>query len=324
MLGPAWFNLGDKVVQPFAVAPWADDSGSEHQRLPGILRRLRGEWVCVPFGIERSISDLPEDWRPRSNDTVCADSEPHGRSSNAEWQLRDLADNRIELILEYPSPHPVKMLRRSIRASMLRPLLELSLHIEARMECELPIGLHPTFRLPTTPRRATLDLGPGAQGWTPPVPLEPHIARFRSDTRQIPLDRIPLLAEGVEDITRLPLPYAAEEAVLVTGHSGRAILTNVDEGYTVTLSWDPATFPACQLWLSNQGRENYPWNGRFLAVGIEPICAAFDLGSTVSRNRYHPLWRAGISTAATVTPSTVFNTSYRISLSESACKVFRP
>jgi hypothetical protein len=80
MLGPAWFDLGDTVVQPFAVAPWADDKGVEHERLPRILRRLRGEWVCVPFGIARSLSDLPEEWRMRDEGTVQVDLEPHGKS----------------------------------------------------------------------------------------------------------------------------------------------------------------------------------------------------------------------------------------------------
>ena len=52
MLGPAWFSIGGRTVQPFAIAPWAEDSGPEYRQLPNLLKRLRGEWACVPFGIE--------------------------------------------------------------------------------------------------------------------------------------------------------------------------------------------------------------------------------------------------------------------------------
>jgi len=314
MLGPAWFSIGNAEIQPFAIAPWSEDSGSEYEALPGIVQRLRGEWICVPYGIQRGDLDaLPLEWQPRGTTAVELDASPHGLSSNSHWQLSELSDDQIELVLEYPSSHPVKSVRRSIRASQARPELEMKLRIEARAPCDLPIGLHPTFRLPTVPRRASLQLGPRARAWTSPIPLEPQIARFQSDIRDVPLDRIPL-GGSTEDITRLPLPYAAEETVLTRGHSGRAILTNLDERYAVTLSWDPDIFPACQLWLSNRGREIYPWNGRFLALGIEPICAAFDLGTAVSQNKSNPLWRAGSPCTVSLSQAQPFETTYSIAV----------
>ena len=49
MLAPVTFVLADgRQVSPFHIAPWADEPGSD--ALPGILRKLRGEWPCVPFG----------------------------------------------------------------------------------------------------------------------------------------------------------------------------------------------------------------------------------------------------------------------------------
>lgn len=317
MLGPAWFNLGDRAVQPFAVAPWADDVGADYKRLPGILQRLRGEWVCVPFGIERPRRDLPADWQPTNKDNKSIEVHPHGLSSNAEWQVSAFTPDQIELALEYPTPHPVKELRRTIHASATRPSLEIRLQIEARVDCELPIGLHPTFRISTTPRRTTLDIGSKARGWTSPTPLEPDIARFQSDARDVPLTAIPLL-DGVEDITKLPLPYAAEEAVLVTGHAGSAILTNLEERYAVKLAWDREVFCACQLWLSNQGRKYYPWNGRFLALGIEPIRAAFDLGTAVSRHHLNPLSQASVRCTQRLSNSVAFSTYYEIGVGAAA------
>ena len=63
MLGPVWFTLPDgPVVQSFAVAPWADDPPEKLNVLPPILRRLRGEFPCVPFGVSHARTDLPDRW----------------------------------------------------------------------------------------------------------------------------------------------------------------------------------------------------------------------------------------------------------------------
>jgi hypothetical protein len=83
-----------------------------------------------------------------------------------------------------------------------------------------------------------------------------------------------------ENITRLPLPYAAY-----------------------------------QLWLSNRGRDAYPWDKRFLALGIEPVCAAFDLGTRVSQHRANPLWQAGVPCTVALAPSQSFETTYSIAVS---------
>jgi hypothetical protein len=314
MLGPAWFSVGGRDVQPFAIGPWAEDSGAEYDRLPPLLKRLRGEWACIPFGIEGGGRRLPPEWLPLQG-APDPESLPHGHSSNADWQLAGIRGDRVDLILAYPEPHPVSLLRRSIWASDTRPELHISLAVEVRESCELPIGVHPTFNLPAEPRTAVLMLGGSPRAWTPPVPLESVIGRFRSDVRGVPLDRIPLLNGGSEDITRLPLPYQEEEIVLVPGESGEAILQNLAEKYTVTVSWDAKVFPACQLWLSNCGRSAYPWNSRFRALAIEPVCAAFDFGTWVSRHRGNPLWQAGVPCTVSLSPDEPFETSYCIAVS---------
>lgn len=314
MVGPAWFTLGGVEVQPFAVAPWAGDTGPSYDALPNILKRLRGEWACVPFGIERNLSELPRDWQPEAGEAM-SELVPHGLSSNEDWQITRLSSDRIELALEYPEPHSVRLLKRTISASGLKPQLDLSLTVEVREPCEFPMGLHPTFRLPAVPRRAILTLDPAAQVWTSPLALEPVTARFRADIRGVAANRVPLLDGSDEDITHLPLPYAAEEVVLATGLRGHVTVQNLDDQYTVALSWDPSIFPGCQLWLSNGGRSYYPWNSRFLALGVEPVRAAFDLGTQVSRNRSNPLWRAGLPCTISLLPVKPFKTAYSITVS---------
>src|SRR5690242_9546807 len=47
-VGPVTFRLGDREIQPFSIAPWYDEEIGD--RYPGILRVLRGDFFCLPFG----------------------------------------------------------------------------------------------------------------------------------------------------------------------------------------------------------------------------------------------------------------------------------
>jgi len=311
MLGPAWFSLGDREVQPLAVAPWSDEVGPQYEKLPPLLRGLRGEWPCVPFGTAEPRPDLPRDWSPDKNGSVgYIDPDLHGYGSNARWELMHLEPARIQLVVEYPQTHPIRRLVRTITASQESPTLEISLLVQSREACDLPIGVHPTVRLPDSPRMASLDFGGSPRAWTAPTQFEPGISRLKSDVRNVLLTQLP------EDITRLPLEYPTEELVLVVGHHGSAKLTNRVEAYSMSLSWDPAVFPSCLVWLSNRGRDYYPWNGRFLGLGIEPIRAAFDLGAAVSRSRSNPLWRSGIPCTYSFSPAQDLETTYSITVTE--------
>ncbi|MFY8031393.1 MAG: hypothetical protein ACOVO5_06140, partial [Devosia sp.] len=104
---------------------------------------------------------------------------------------------------------------------------------------------------------------------------------------------------------------ATEELVQLLDMPGRAALWNSAEGYRVRLSWNPEHYPSALLWFSNRGRTFAPWNGRHLALGLEPICAAFDLGQQVSAAE-NPISRRGIATARSFRAGENFITKYRI------------
>ena len=99
-LGPAVFVLPDgRQVSPLHVAPWADDPGAE--ALPGILRSLRGEWPCVPYGYGTATdADTPARWAE-----VIAPPEPgeeiHGHASNTD------CDGRMRPTARSPSLSPI-------------------------------------------------------------------------------------------------------------------------------------------------------------------------------------------------------------------------
>ena len=119
----------------------------------------------------------------------------------------------------------------------------------------------------------------------------------------------------MRDATRLPFEEDSENLLLLSGASGRCALDNLGEGYRVILEWNPAHFPSLMLWMSNRGRQFAPWNGRHLALGVEPVCAPFDLG-TAFANVETPLSRAGVKTGIDFHPDAPFVTRYSIRAEE--------
>ena len=313
MVGPVSFTLDDgDVVQPFAIAPWSDDTSAEHAALPPLLQALRGEWVGVPFGMPSSPPDLPEDWRPLAGTRQDFGADFHGYSSNATWQCVSDHGDGIALELDYPAAHAIRRVRRTISGVAGRPRLAFELGINARDRTELPLGIHPVFRLPERPGGAELRFSGEPVVRTYPIAAEPGISRIAAGLTDLRLDAAPVTGGGTVDLAHLPLDFATEELVLVTGHAGEVTLTNHREGYAIRMGWDAEAFPSCMLWISNRGRTAYPWNARFLAIGIEPVVAPFDLGVEVARNPANPLRRAGTATSRTFAAGETWTTQYWI------------
>jgi hypothetical protein len=143
MLGPTLFVLPDgSQVAPFHLAPWFTEP--EARDLGGVMRRMRGEWVCVPFGIE---SDRPGTggW-PAS---AAGSSEPHGHAANHEWTWDDAGPASLAMHIEYPTGHAVARLERRIAPDPKDAAIDFELLVTVRQDCVLPIGLHPVLRLPS-------------------------------------------------------------------------------------------------------------------------------------------------------------------------------
>jgi len=297
MLGPAEFLLpNNKVVQPFSVAPWITDPTNMVDKIPPILRNMRGEWPCVPFGMPGFRRDLPLDWL-QGLDSVesIKDEFIHGFSSNHEWTDISTRSEEVVLSIEYPSDHPVRKLTRNISVSN-RNQLKFDLAIETDRQVALPIGLHGVFKLPKKPGGAKLVIDSFKKAHTFPVAVEPNSSILVPNQKVAKLERVLRLDGSSVDLTRLPLVDYTEELVLLELTDGNIKLQNYDESYEVVFNWDITQFPSCLIWISNRGRDYYPWNNRFQAIGIEPIAAAFDLGVVHSRNPSSPLKKLGIKT----------------------------
>jgi hypothetical protein len=308
MLGPVTFLLPDgRQVSPLHVAPWFDDPARAAH--PAILRELRGEWPCVPFGADGPRA-LPRGWS-QAGDSADASGLPHGPSSNAEWEFTNLSVSSVEMRCDYPGDHPIRRLIRTISADPGAPALDLSLTVEARRPCRLPFGLHPTLCLPTAGQARLIPPG-FREGRVFPLDVEPGRGLLAPGASFDSLDRVPRRDGGVQSLAALPLAQPTEELVQLCGVTGGFRLRHPD-GWQLRLDWDATVFPSLLLWVSNRGRDAAPWNGRHLALGAEPVCAAFDLGPAVSAGG-NPISAAGIATARDFDPDRPFTTRYRLSV----------
>lgn len=309
MLAPLTFLLADgRQVSPMHIAPWAGEPGTE--ALPGILQRLRGEWPCVPFGYSVPGDASPPDWAalmaPGS-----ADEEVHGHSSNHPWRWEESDGTNLRLSIDYPADSPVRRLERTITPDPRAPAVDIALTIMVRANCRLPLGLHPTFRLPAVAGGARIEPARFDHGRTFPGNVEPGRELFAVDRRFDDLSAVPSRDGGTRNASRVPLAVDTEELLQLNGIEGAVALSNVAEGYRVRLTWQKEHFPSLLLWYSNRGRTAAPWNGRHVAIGMEPICSPFGLGPGTALAD-NPIARFGTPTARSFKAGETFVTRYRI------------
>lgn len=310
MLGPVAFILPDgRMVSPLHVAPWGNDP--QRASLPVVLRELRGEWPCVPFGADAGRS-LASGWSAAAEAFDGADL-PHGYGSNSHWEWSTCDDHEICLVCKYPEDHAIRMLRRRIVPDPQNPAVDITLDIEVRRDCRLPIGLHPTFRLPS--RQGCVRIEPSAYDrvFSFPGAVEPGAGLFAPDRIWESLKYVQSASETLIDATRVPMAETGEDLLQLAGCDGHVTLHYLSEGFSAALSWQKEHFPSLLLWFSLRGRSAYPWSGRHLALGVEPVASAFDLGPSVS-TADNPLSRSGVSTSISFTAGETFSTKYRISV----------
>ena len=302
MLGPVEVTLGDgRRISPFAVAPWSDDPTQGWEAAtPPLVKRLRGDWICLPFGLPgKPRTDLNSDWL-RGLDAHLASPDPaqHGACSNSSWHLESAQPRSLYASFTPDAKFPIARIERRISVVDGDPTISCDARIIARTSCELPWGMHPVLRLPEEP--GAFEIGFGGEEiavLTYPGVFEEGVSRIAHGRICSGLDAVPM-ADGTErSFSRLPLPFATEELLLVTGHKGAARLTNRAARYRVVIEWDPDVFPSVLLWISNRGRRYAPWSGRFLALGVEPVCAPFDLGYAHAINPNSPMRAHGVATA---------------------------
>jgi hypothetical protein len=297
MLGPATFTLGNGLkVQPFAVAPWRDEklpAGS-----PPLLRALRGDFFCAPFGGNGTK------WRGEQHP-------PHGESANGNWKFMVATKTRettaVHVQLKTKVRRGVIDKRVSLRAGHNAIYIE---HTLGGFTGPLTLGTHPCLQMPRVEGAARISAGGWEWGQVTPVPFEdPALGGYsalKTGARFKNLTAVPLANGGTTDLTRYPARAGFEDLVMLMGAPGRTLgwsaVTFPQEGWVFLQLKNPAILRHTILWHSNGGRHYAPWNGRHRHVlGLEETTSYFHFGQAESAQP-NALSRAGYPTTVKLSP----------------------
>ena len=317
MIGPAEVILDDgRAIRPFALAPWSDDPPADWEATaPPLLKRLRGDWVCLPFGLPgKPRTNLDPEWIAELDANVeSPDPAQHGTCANAPWRLERAEPHALSLSFTPDAGFPIARIERRISAQDGAPTLDFETRIVARADCELPWGVHPTFRLPEEP--GAFEIGFGGDRITVltyPGVFESGVSRIAHGQVCAGLDAVPMIDGATRSFSALPLPFDAEELLFVAGHNGVARLTNRAERYRIVMEWDPDVFPGVLLWIVEiAAAASRPGAADFSELGVEPVSSPFNLGYAHALNPRSPMRALGIPTATRFSPQRDLVTRYR-------------
>jgi len=270
MLAPVEFRLGNRVVSPYSLSPWLPEELDAS--LPVLLKNLRGDFFCLPFG-------------PQS------DGQPHGDTANATWNLVSITDGSLVMAIE-PTDVGGKVTKRiSLEEGHKALYVE---HLLAGVEGEWSYGTHPILDLSSLPA-GSCRLSVSPFRW---ASVYPEIFSNPSDgAKQFlkagalfsDLTEVPLEDGGTTDLTHYPVRAGSDDLVMMINEDASeeqpfAWSACVMDGLVWFALKNPADFPATLFWLSNGGRSAQPWCSNHIGrIGIEEVCSHFCDSVDVSR-----------------------------------------
>jgi hypothetical protein len=302
-VAPVTFQLPSGPVQPFSVAPWAE----ENQAIPAILKVLRGDFFCFPFG---------------GNDEPYRDEKHpiHGETANNPWTIEEYSDSQLRMSMD-----------TSIRKA----------HVEKQVwvvpgqpaiyqrdtvtgaEGPMCFGHHAMLKFQST---GHVSVAPFGFGQVFPGQFEDPVmggySSLKRGARFERLDSVPSNDGSTADLSTYPAREGFEDLVMVYAQKGLEFgWTAVhfpEEGYIWFSLKDPRVLSGTVLWHSNGGRHYAPWSGRHRAVlGLEEVTSSFHWGLAGSAAPSEA-GREGYQTTLELSPETplVVNTIMGVAPSE--------
>ena len=266
---------------------------------PGVLRVMRGDFFCLPFGGNAAV------FRGERHP-------PHGETANATWTFvgRERISGAETLHLR---------IRPKIRSGQVDKFITLrkgepvvySRHVISGMSGPMSLGHHATLRFPSKPGSGLISTSPFHFGQVFLNPVERPEQRGYSSLFPSAifksLDKVPALNGNTADLSQYPARRGFEDIVLLVGDSkssfGWTAVSFPKEGHVWFSLKNPRVLRHTLMWISNGGRHYPPWNGRHLdTLGLEEVTSWFHVGLAPS---VHPnsLSRAGYQTSLRLDPS---------------------
>jgi len=297
-VGPVTFDRRGRKLRPYSVAPWAEEPVD--RSLPPILRALRGDFFCLPFG--GNATPFRGEKHP-----------VHGETANAPWRLesREASGGRTCLHLS---------LRTKVRPGRVDKRIWLldgenvvySQDVLSGMNGPMNLGHHAMLKFPDEPGSGRVSTSRFVYGQVFPHALEfPEQGGYswlKPGAEFTSLEKVPTLDGQTADLTHYPARRGFEDLVMLVSDAdqpfGWTAVAFPQQGYVWFALKDPRILRETVFWISNGGRHYTPWNGRHVNVmGLEEVCSYFHLGLAESA-RPNPISAKGIPTCLTLNPRT--------------------
>jgi hypothetical protein len=310
-VAPVAFRFRGRTIEPFHVAPWATEKLDGSQ--PPILRVLRGDFFCMPFG---------------GNATPFRGEQhsPHGEVANANWKLESIDrgdDGRVSL-------HA--LLRTRVRRGRVHKTITLvpghhaiySRHVVSQMTGPMTVGHHAMLRFPDQPGSGIVSTSPFVYGQVFPEPVERPENRgysiLKPGAELESLERVQMITGEATDVSRYPARRGFEDIVVLVADDHAPLawtaVTFPQHRYVWFALKDPRVLRSTILWLSNGGRHYPPWNGRHVNVmGLEEVTANFHYGLAESA-RPNALGRRGVPTVVKLNPRRPLAVNYIMAVAQ--------
>jgi hypothetical protein len=290
-MAPVVFDRKRRRIRPFFTASWKTRPAG----LPPILRILRGDFFCMPFG----------------GNTVPFHGEKHpihGETANQKWTLVSSSNkgDRHEIALRlHLKVRPGTVTKRVILRDGEEVVYQE--HLVEGMRGPNCFGHHPNLLFRSPGRIAVSRFLVGS---TYPQLMEyaadGSYCGLKPNVRFKKLGPVPLVYGGTSDLTEYPSRRGFTDVIqLVNDPKSRiawSTVTFAEEGWLYYSLKSPRTLGQTVMWFSNGGRWGAPWCGepRNL-LGLEDVTSFFADGLAASA-KPNAWTRLGAKTALVFSP----------------------
>lgn len=271
--GPVRFDVGGKWVEPMSVAPWGEEADVD---APAIVRVLRGDFFCMPFG---------DNSTPFNGERHPV----HGETANEPWTLEASGDEGGERFVRVGMRTTVRPARVTKTIALRRGhTCVYNRHVIAEASGPMEFGHHAMVKFRSPGLIAT---SPFVHGQVLPQPVEDPAAggyqALKIGAMFDRLDQVALANGGVTDLSRYPAREGFEDLAQIFADPalefGWTTVSFPQEGYLWFGLKDPRVLTSTLMWISNGGRHYAPWSGRHRGVmGLEETTSYFHCGLAAS------------------------------------------
>ncbi len=304
MMAPVVFTLdGGRTVRPYYVNPWAEEHLDD--LAPPVLRYLRGDFYCLPFGGDNLVGT--------------EDHEVHGESSFAPWLLESTVETRDETVLSLKLAYTKAQgtVRKILSVGNSAPYIRTE-HQISGFSGSYPHGHHATLSGGKDEGIWKIYVKPFDFGMTDASSIAPSSGKeYYSLKSGVTFDNIESVPtrwadtpvtdtslfparDGFVDILALYRKVSTADAW--KNRISWTVAVNRKENYVWYSLKDASVLPATVIWMENRGRHAAPWSGRNSCIGLEETCSYGATGRKPSIAK-NPVSDRGIPTAHEFDPS---------------------